>query len=177
MLDSCADSAEFFRLKSTFIEKPLTGTIAMGKFLLIFLMLASTNTFAAISKWVDDQGQVHYSDQPPPPGNQPKTLREDADAPDSASGASATKTLAEHEAELKKDKAEKQSAADKAAQLKAAEDTLKANCANAQQNLRSLESGMRIMEVDANGQRYYVDDTQRQQRIDKAKQDISNSCK
>ena len=51
----------------------------MGKFLLILLMLASTNTFAAISKWVDDQGQVHYSDQPPPPGKQPKTLREDAD--------------------------------------------------------------------------------------------------
>jgi hypothetical protein len=167
-----------FRLKSIFIKKPLTGMIAMGKFLLILLMLASTNTFAAISKWVDDQGQVHYSDQPPPPDKQPKTLREDADTADSASsGASATKTLAEHEADLKKDKAEKQSAADKAAQLKAAEDTLKANCANAQQNLRSLQSGMRIMEVDANGQRYYIDDTQRQQRIDKAKQEISNSCK
>jgi hypothetical protein len=167
-----------FSAKIDLYQKTLTGTIAMGKFLLIFLMLASTNTFAAISKWVDDQGQVHYSDQPPPPGKQPKTLREDADTPDSASsGASATKTLAEHEAELKKDKAEKQSAADKAAQLKAAEDTLKANCANAQQNLRSLESGMRIMEVDANGQRYYIDDAQRQQRIAKTKQDISNSCK
>jgi hypothetical protein len=151
--------------------------IAMGKFLLILLMLASTNTFAAISKWVDDQGRVHYSDQPPPPGKQTKTLREDDTADSASSGASATKTLAEHEAELKKDKAEKQSAADKAAQLKAAEDTLKANCANAQQNLRSLQSGMRIMEVDANGQRYYIDDTQRQQRIDKARQEISNSCK
>jgi len=169
--------SRIFSAKIDFFKKPLTGMIAMGKFLLILLMLASTNTFAAISKWVDDQGQVHYSDQPPPPGKQPKTLREDADTPGSASGASATKTLAEHEAELKKDKAEKQSAADKAAQLKAAEDTLKANCANAQQNLRSLQSGMRIMEVDANGQRYYIDDTQRQQRIDKARQEISNSCK
>ena len=47
----------------------------MSKFLLILLMLASTNTFAAISKWVDAQGQVHYSDQPPPPDAKAKTLR------------------------------------------------------------------------------------------------------
>ena len=33
------------------------------------------------------------------------------------------------------------------------------------------------MEVDAKGERYYIDDTQRQQRIDKAQQDISNYCK
>ncbi|MFY9261147.1 MAG: DUF4124 domain-containing protein [Gallionella sp.] len=25
-----------------------------------------TNTFAALNKWVDEKGKVHYSDQPPP---------------------------------------------------------------------------------------------------------------
>ncbi len=148
----------------------------MGKFLLILLMLASTSTLAAINKWVDDQGTVHYSDQPPPLGQKPKTLHEDAGAQDSASGASATKTLAEHEAELKKENAEKQAAAFKEAQKQAAEDARKANCSNAQDNLRSLQSGIRIMEVDAKGERSYIDDTQRQQRIDKAQQDISKYC-
>ena len=38
----------------------------MGKFLLILLMLASANSFAEVNKWIDDQGRVHYSDQPPP---------------------------------------------------------------------------------------------------------------
>ena len=148
----------------------------MGKYLLILLMLATTNTFAAIIKWVDDQGQVHYSDQVPPPGTASKSLRQDS--PDSpGSNPSAAKSLAEREADLKRAKAENQSAADKAAQQKAALDALKANCATAQENLRALQSGVRIMEIDANGERSYIDDSERQQRIEKAQQDISNYCK
>lgn len=151
----------------------------MSKFLLILLMLASTSTFAAVSKWVDDQGQVHYSDQPPPPAEaKSETLRSASGTQEPASSSvDATKTTAEQEADLKKDKAEKQAAADKSAQKKAAEDALKANCAAAQENLRSLQSGVRVMEIDAKGERSYLDDTQRQQRIDKAQQDISNNCK
>ncbi|HTN93902.1 MAG TPA: DUF4124 domain-containing protein [Gallionella sp.] len=145
--------------------------------LIILLMLASTSALAAINKWVDDHGVVHYSDQPPPPGQQPKTLHEDADTQDSASGTSATQTVAEKEAALKKQNAEKQSASFKEAQKQAAEDALKANCSNAQDNLRTLQSGIRIMEVGANGERSYLDDTQRQQRIDKAQQDIAKYCK
>jgi hypothetical protein len=156
----------------------ITGITVMGKFLLILLMLATTNTFAGIIKWVDDQGQVHYSDQVPPPGTLPKTLREDSKPQDSASSSpSAPKTLAEREAELKKEKAEQQSAAEKAAQQKAALEALKTNCATAQDNLRSLQSGVRIMEINGNGERTYIDDAQRQQRIEKAQQDISNYCK
>lgn len=150
----------------------------MSKFLLILLILASTNTFAEINKWVDDQGQVHYSDRLPPPDVKPKTLRSIADTQDSASsGAAATKTIAEREAELKKDKAQKQAEADKSTQKKATEDALRANCANAQENLRTLQSGVRIMEIGADGERSYIDDTQRQQRLDKVHQDISNYCK
>ena len=150
----------------------------MSKFLLILLMLASTNTFAAISKWVDNQGQVHYSDRLPPPEAKSETLRSASGTQDSASSsADATKTIAEREAELKKDKAEKQSAADKSAQKKATEDALKASCASAQENLRTLQSGVRLVEIDASGERSYKDDTQRQQRIGKAQKDMSNYCK
>ena len=150
----------------------------MSKFLLILLMLASTNTFAAISKWVDNQGQVHYSDRLPPPEAKSETLRSASGTQDSASSsADATKTIAEREAELKKDKAEKQSAADKSAQKKATEDALKASCASAQENLRTLQSGVRLVEIDASGERSYIDDTQRQQRIGKAQKDMSNYCK
>ena len=34
-----------------------------------------------------------------------------------------------------------------------------------------------MVEIDANGERSYIDDTQRQQRIEKAQQEISNLCK
>ena len=157
----------------------------MSKFLLILLMLASTNTFAAISKWVDAQGQVHYSDQPPPPEAKAETLRSASDSEGTAgiSGVTATsapaapKTIAEREAELKKAQQAKEAAADKAAQKQAATEAIKANCATAQQNLRTLQEGIRMVEVDANGERSYLDDNQRQQRIAKTQQDVSNYCK
>ena len=150
----------------------------MSRFLLILLMLGSPNAFAGISKWVDAQGQVHYSDQPPPPKIQAETLRTTREAQDSpSSGVNAVKTLAEREAELKREALAKQAAADSAAKKQAAADTVKANCATAYENLRTLQSGVRLLEVDANGERSYIDDTQRRQRIEKIQQDISNNCK
>lgn len=155
----------------------------MSKFLLIFLMLASANAFAEVNKWVDDQGRVHYSDQAPPPEVQARALRSASEGTGSASGVAGTNAPAasgsfvEQEAALKKGQQAKQAAAEQAAQKQAAADALKANCANAQQNLRTLQSGARMMEINASGERSYIDDTQRQQRIDKAQQDISNLCK
>jgi hypothetical protein len=159
--------------------------IFMSKFLLILLMLASASTFAGISKWVDAQGHVHYSDQPPPPEVKAETLRpaSDTEGTSSTSDVTATsapaapKTFAEREAEWKKAQQAKQVAADKAAQKQAAEDADKTNCTNAQQSLKNLQDGGRIMEIDASGKRSYLDDTQHQQRIEKAQQEISNLCK
>lgn len=163
----------------------------MNKYLLILLMLACANVFAEVNKWVDKNNQVHYSDQPPPsdakisiPGKS-KTSRSASDTEDSAdsnaaapaSAPAAPKTIAEREAELKKAQKDKQEAADKDARKQAEEKTIKANCAAAQQNLRGLKEDIRIVEIDASGERSYLDDNQRQQRIEKAQKDISTYCK
>jgi len=151
----------------------------MGKFLLIFLILASANASAEVNKWVDDQGRVHYSDQAPPPEVQARALRSASEGTVSASGVAGTgePTFVQQEAALKKEQRAKQAAAEQAAQKQAAADALKAKCDSAQQNLRTLQSGARMMEIDASGERSFIDDSQRQQRIEKAQQDISNLCK
>ncbi len=167
----------------------------MKKLLLLLFMLLGANALAAVNKWVDERGQVHYSDQPPPANVKKAQTLPPAPAPEAtppakttgapaasapaatttaASAPAATKTAAERDAELKKAKDE---AAKKAAQEQAIADTYKANCDNAQRNLRMLQSGMRIAEIDANGQRYYLSDAQRQERISKAQQDIATYCK
>jgi len=147
----------------------------MEKFLLIFLIVASTNAWAEVNKWVDNQGQVHYSDQPPPPDVQAKAFGSSSEG--SASAVAAEPTFVQQEAVLKRAQLAEQAAAAQAAQKQAAADSLKANCEAAQQNLRSLQSGVRIMDIKPSGERYYIDDAQRQQRIDKAQQDIGNLCK
>jgi hypothetical protein len=156
----------------------------MSKFLLIILMFTCTDTFAAINKWVDDQGHVHYSDQPPPSNAKAETLRSASDSDGNPttlgsaamSAPAAPKTLAEREAELKKAKQAKQEAANKAAQGKAVEDAKKASCSSAQQNMRALQEGIRMVEIDANGERSYLDDKQRQERIAKVQQDVATYC-
>jgi hypothetical protein len=153
--------------------------IDMKKYLLFLLLLVSTCAFAAITKWVDSDGRVHYSDQPPPPNAQQKTLRSDDESQvsQSASGVAAPKTLAEREADSKKAQLAKKEAADKAAQQEAITAARQANCANAQQNLRILQDGTRIRVVDANGQPSYIDDSERAQRIEKVQNDVNTYCK
>lgn len=154
----------------------------MHKYFLTLLLLTSGNSFAELNKWVDENGKVHYSDQPPPASVKAKTLRSTA-AATSASGVAASsapaapKTIAEREAELKKAQQAKKEAADKAANEQAAAETNKANCATAQQNLRNLQAGIRMMEVNPKGENTFITEEQRQQRIDKTQQDIKTFCK
>lgn len=147
----------------------------MKKFLAILLLLSATAAFAELNKWVDAQGKVHYSDEPPPANVKSKTLRTAPAA--AASAPAAPKSIAEREAELKKAQQAKKEAADRAAQEQANKETEKANCASAKENLRTLQSGTRMVEVDAQGEYSYLEDDQRQQRIAKAQEQIKNWCK
>ena len=156
----------------------------MKKILLILLTLVSASALAGLHKWVDADGKVHYSDQPPPANVKATTLRSTSSAKDSASesGAAASsapaapKTIAEREAELKKAQQAKKEAADKTAQKQAEADARRTICAAARHSLRTLQDGVRIMEIGANGERTYLSDEGRQQRMDKAQQDINTNC-
>ncbi|MDO8263948.1 MAG: DUF4124 domain-containing protein [Gallionella sp.] len=157
----------------------------MNKYLLIFLMLLSANAFSALNKWVDASGQVHYSDIPPPPDENTKTLRTTSTITGSrnkgdstaSSAPAAPKTIAEREVELKKAQQAKKEAADKSAKKQADAEANKAYCATLQKNLRALQEGLRMVELDANGNQFFMDDEQRQQRIAKVQQDINTNCK
>ena len=157
----------------------------MKKFLLILLILTSTNAFAELSKWTDADGKVHYSDQPPPSNVKAKILRTTPVASSlmGASGVAATsapaapKTIAEAEAEYKKAQKAKKEAAEKAAQEQTRIDANKAKCADLQQGILTLQSGVRIQTLNAKGERAYMDDSQRQQDLAKAQQNFSTNCK
>ena len=149
----------------------------MKKSLLLILLLCSTHAFAGLYKWVDENNQTHYSEQAPT-GKKAKVLPSRSSASDAAASApAASKTIAERAAELDKAKLAKKGDADKAAQKQAYTDALKENCEGAKRNLASLQSGIRLVEIDAKGERTYVTDEQRQQKTAKAQQDIQESCK
>jgi hypothetical protein len=94
-----------------------------------------------------------------------------------SSGVAAPKTIAEREADLKKAQKEKKEAADKATQKQSAADAMQASCNGAKQNMRALQDGQRMVEIDAKGEHSYIDDKQREQRIAKTQKDIDAYCK
>jgi hypothetical protein len=157
----------------------------MLRVLVVGLMLVfAAGASAQMYRWVDKDGRVRYSDQPPPPGVKGTTLQRapvapSAPAADEAAPKEARKgplTPAAQEADFRKRQMEAQKARDKDDQ--ASRDALakQDNCARARESLASLESGQRISRTGADGERYYIDDAQRAAEIEKARQSVSSWC-
>ena len=140
-------------------------------------------------KWRDKAGHTQYSDLPPPPGvpeqdilQRPSnaSLQRAPIAAAPASGASAPLLTArplDPELEARRKKAE-QDALDK----KKAEDTKNAairaeNCSRAREQMRTLDSGVRITRTAPNGERDYLDDTQRAAETRQTQQAIASDCR
>jgi hypothetical protein len=143
-------------------------------------------------KWRDRNG-VQYSDLPPPPGvteadvlQRPPgtTLRNAPAAPAAAPPASAPSLppkAAEPELEAKKRKADEEEASKKKAAAAAEETRLAAdkadNCTRAQSQLRNLEGGTRLSQINEKGERVFMEDPERAQETKRTKEIVAASCK
>jgi outer membrane biosynthesis protein TonB len=146
---------------------------------------------SAVAQWMwkDDAGKVVASDQPPPPSvpasHIMKTPRKRT--PDQAAveppkdaakdGADAPKSLADRDLEFKQRQKEAAEAAKKAEAEAAKAQGLKENCAALRGNLAALQTGGRAARTDANGERSYIDDAQRQSEIERTQAQLSQNCK
>jgi len=143
----------------------------------VALSFCSLTAQAQLHKWVDADGKVHYSDTVPPEVRTTQSVSNVTGKGQTKAPAKySPKNFAEREAELRKSKQEKAEAAEKESLKKSDAEIKKQNCAAAQQNLRALEEGTRIMTYDANGERTYLDDAAREQRMNEARKNISANC-
>lgn len=146
----------------------------------ICLLFLSISSQAGVSKWVDAEGKVHYSDIPPS-DIKAKSIKstERHDTTDNvtpATGVATPKTLAEREAEWKKTQKTKEEAAQKSAQKQEAASIKQKNCENARKNLATLENSPAIVTYDSKGERTEMDDASRKQSIQEARKAISTYC-
>ncbi len=140
--------------------------------LFAILLLFSASASCELNKWVDSEGKVHYSDEPPPADVKARTLK----AP-TAPAASTGRSTAERDAEWKKSQRSKEEAQKKATEEAENAQQMKAHCDAERSNLKLLQEGGRIAILDANGERSYIDDATRQQRIAAAQQEIAKYCR
>jgi hypothetical protein len=158
----------------------------MKRTLILAIALAfSAAAMAQQYKWVDPNGKIQYGDSPPPgvkatplrpppgPASQPAAAAKKDDGKAAKKG---PLTPAEQEAEYRKRQMEAQKEQGKRAEADQQAAAKRENCARAQDNLRTLESGGRIARTDAKGERYYLEDAQIQQEALKARQIVQESC-
>jgi len=145
--------------------------------LLIVLLLVTSNSFAA-TKWVDDKGQTHYTDQLPPTSVRAKVSKETTETAPVVAPSGVTESAPKPLPLDKKEQAQaKQEAADKLA-LEAKQKEVKiANCAASQQNLANLKDGMRVATVDPKtGEHAYMEDEERAVKTTQYQNDVKKYC-
>lgn len=144
---------------------------------IVVLSLIALNAHAGLNKWVDAEGKVHYSDTPPPDVTTQSVRNISGKGQAEAPASYSPKSYTEREAEMKKARMEKEEASQKKAQQEAEDATRKRNCEAARQNVRVLEEGTRIVTYDENGERSYMEDDTRTQRLEDARKAVSSNCK
>lgn len=139
--------------------------------LLAFLALSCQ---AGVYKWTDSQGRVHYTDTPPP---QQAAQQVRTDKANEAEAEAARKALAEKLSESDRRRKSEQEAE---ARRKAQEEEKRKqaeNCQRAREQLILLQQSTRIGRVDQRGQRYIMEEAERQTAIAEAQKRVGELCK
>lgn len=178
-------SMKYARLKPSM----LASTLLVG----VATLIVSTSATAGMQwKWKDANGNIQYSDRPPPYGTPDKNILSRPAAaraaaaqsvatpsePAAAASAPASEVAkgVDPELEAKRKKAEDdKKAAQKAEEEKAAKSRAE-NCARARTYQRTLNDGIRISRTNANGEREILDDKARAEEQRQVEDVIRNNC-
>ena len=148
----------------------------MKRFVSVFATLVfTTSATAQIYQWKDESGRTIISDKPPVGHvRQQKQPSSEAPAPTAATG---QKSLSDRDMEFRKRQKDAQEKAAKTEKDQASTTEKQEQCASMRRHLQSLESGERIARRDDSGERYFLDDTQREQETVKVRESIQSNCR
>ena len=141
--------------------------------------VAMAGAEGTIYKWVDKEGNVHYTDCPPPPGCESEAVAPPP-APSAAEVEAAQErlesVLAEQEqaaAAREQDRLEQERQRLRAMQLAVIK---KQKCIEARQNLHVLELQVPVYYIDEKGERVFIDDALRKSEMGLLRQQIEDNC-
>lgn len=141
----------------------------------ILLALLSLTVGAQVYRWVDKDGKVQYSDQPPPPGaGKSDAMRINSSSPPASAAKASDKAADKAKPGDKGKDAEKaKSAAEDAKIAKQNEE----NCRDTRAQLRTLQDGGRISTTNEKGEREFMSDEQMASEIARLQKLIAENCK
>ena len=161
---------------------PALSLVALG------LLALAVPASADLYKWVDAEGKVHYSDQPPPPNAKPQkapaaprtpapAAAPAAEGKAAAAPATGPKTAAEQEMEFRKRRVEAAEAEAKRQQEAQAAAEKQRNCQQAMNRVAVLQTGGRITKAGPNGEQTYLGDSEIASELVEARRVADSWCK
>lgn len=134
-------------------------------------LAASTAAFGQLYKWVDKDGKVTYSDQPPP-AQQTKQLNLNTGV-----ASPPTRSAIERDKEIEKGRVEAREKAKVASEKERKSEIDQQNCRAARAYLKTVESGVRVSTMDDKGEQVILDDEQIAAERVKAQKAVDEACK
>ena len=145
-------------------------TLAIAALLALPLAAAAQTLY----KWVDEKGVTHYSETPPPKGAASKVeIR-----PSEPGKAAPAEDWKEKERQFRERRVQREQQEREEAARKAREEQDRARrCRDAQRHLDGLRNARRVYELNARGERVYLEDDERPARIEKWQREADDTCK
>ncbi|MDR0577867.1 MAG: DUF4124 domain-containing protein [Candidatus Accumulibacter sp.] len=128
---------------------------------------------AEIYQWKDPSGKTVISDRPPADQAHARKL---TGANSAAQADPRQPSLAERDMEFRKRQKEAQEKAEQAAREETAAAERSGDCQAARRQLAALESGERIALRDDKGERYFLDDAQREREAARTRRFLETQC-
>lgn len=145
------------------------GVVVVG-----FLGLAGGAVWAgeSVYKWVDAQGQTHFGSQPPPGGKAHKLdIRPSVPAPVDPPAAASWQEQLRRSGELRHQRRQEEAELAKKAR------TAEQDCLAARRTLSVLGRERPVYRTNAQGEREYMEDDQRQAAIESARLRADTACR
>lgn len=149
---------------------------------ILLLALFIGFTFSAhgqVYKWVDQDGNTQYTDQPPPSGvvQDESNLDIKTPRPPSSSGSNKVSITEKLDEKMQAFKERRELERKAEAKQKAEAVENRKHCASAKGQLRIFQESPRLTFPDGQGGIVYADDDMRQSKIADAQKDIAAYCK
>ena len=149
----------------------------INSLLLLVVILLGQPVAAGMYKWVDENGNIVYSQSMPPPGAK---ILEKPPLPKSRPSSSGTETMASTGTQEagNTQQAETSAGTEKKSPLTPQQqEQYREYCEQVKQNLDLLMQPKRIYVTNDQGERHYLDDKEREERIGQANENIKRYCK
>lgn len=151
----------------TLTSKSLTFHIGLLAF-----CLTPISGFTAMYKWVDEEGNTHYTQQPPPDGIAAETVQ----PPPGVDTEQAVKELTQEQEQLKKLEENRIKQEEELAKQTELDAQKKENCRISRDRLSSLQNSGRVRAVDEEGNVTRITEEEHQSRIKEVQENIKKYC-